>query len=129
METALLFTFILLGAELFEAYIQRAPTLLGILERLNVYYQKSIFLFFAVHPGFYFVLFVVIATDILNVSMIFLIAMKVFDIFYKLELLKKVFKERVVSKELAQMMMWRIPSWYFLLGPMIYPPLLLYALT
>ena len=129
METALLLTFILLGAELFEAYIQRAPTLLGILERLNVYYQKSIFLFFAVHPGFYFVLFVVIATDILNLSMIFLVAMKVFDIFYKLELLKKVFKERVVSQELAQMLMWRIPSWYFLLGPMLYPPLLLYALT
>ena len=129
METALLLTFILLGAELFEAYIQRAPTLLGILERLNVYYQKSIFLFFAVHPGFYFVLFVVIVTDILNLSMIFLVAMKVFDIFYKLELLKKVFKERVVSQELAQMLMWRIPSWYFLLGPMLYPPLLLYALT
>ena len=129
METALLLTFILLGAELFEAYIQRAPTLLGILERLNGYYQKSIFLFFAVHPGFYFVLFVVIVTDILNLSMIFLVAMKVFDIFYKLELLKKVFKERVVSQELAQMLMWRIPSWYFLLGPMLYPPLLLYALT
>jgi hypothetical protein len=129
METVLLLTFILFGAELFEAYIQRAPTLLGILERLNRYYQKSIFLFFAVHPGFYFVLFVVMATDILNFSMIFLVAMKVFDIFYKLELLKKVFKERVVSEELAQILMWRIPSWYFFLGPILYPSLLLYALT
>ncbi|UFH58832.1 hypothetical protein [Sulfurovum mangrovi] len=129
METVLLLTFILFGAELFEAYIQRAPTLLGILERLNFYYQKSIFLFFAVHPGFYFVLFVVMATDILNVSMIFLVAMKVFDIFYKLELLKKLFKERVVSEELAQLLMWRIPSWYFFLGPILYPSLLFYALT
>lgn len=129
METVFLFTFILLVAELFEAYIQSAPTLLGVLERLNLYYQKSIFLFFAVHPGFYFVLFVVMATDILNFSMIFLVAMKVFDIFYKLELLKKVFKERVVSKELAEVLMWQIPSWYFLLGPILYPLLLLYALT
>ncbi|MGC9350487.1 MAG: hypothetical protein ACP5D3_00685, partial [Sulfurovum sp.] len=74
-------------------------------------------------------LFVVMATDILNFSMIFLVAMKVFDIFYKLELLKKVFKERVVSKELAEVLMWQIPSWYFLLGPILYPLLLLYALT
>jgi hypothetical protein len=128
METVLLLTFILFGAELFEVYIQKAPTLLAVLERLNLYYKKSIFLFFAVHPGFYFVLFVVMATDILNVSMIFLVAMKVFDIFYKLELLKKVFKERVVSKELAQMLIWQIPSWYFLLGPILYPLLLFYAL-
>lgn len=129
MENALLLTFILFGLELFEAYIQRAPTLLGILQKLNVYYQKSVFLFFAVHPGFYFVLFVVLVTDILNASMIFLLALKIFDLFYKLELLKKVFKERVVSSELGEMLQWQIPSWYFLLGAMLYPPLLLYALT
>ena len=129
METALLFTFILFGLEIFEAYIQRAPTLLGILQKLNFFYQKSVFLFFAVHPGFYFVLFVVLKTDVLNFTMIFLLAMKIFDIFYKLELLKKVFKERKVSQELAQMLGWEIPSWYFLLGAVMYPSLLLYALT
>lgn len=129
METVLLLTFILFGAELFEAYIQRAPTLLGVLERLNLYCQKSVFLFFAVHPGFYFVLFVVMVTGILNFSMIFLVALKVFDIFYKLELLKKVFKERLVPEAFAQMLIWRIPSWYFLLGPVLYPSLLFYALT
>lgn len=129
METALLLTFILFGLELFEAYIQKAPTLFGILQRLNVYYQKSIFLFFAVHPGFYFVLFVVLATDVLNASMVFILAMKIFDLFYKLELLKKIFKEGVISKELAAMLEWEIPSWYFFLGAMIYPPMLLYALT
>ena len=129
METAFLLTFMLLGAELLEAYLQRAPTLLGILERLNLYAQKSIFLLFAVHPGFYFVLFVIMATGILNLSMILLVAMKVFDIFYKMELLKKVFEERMVSEGLAQMLTWRIPSWYFLMGPVLYPLLLLYALT
>lgn len=128
METALLLTFILFGLEIFEAYIQRAPTLLGILQKLNYYYQKSIFLLFAVHPGFYFVLFVVLVTDVLNLTMIFLLAMKVFDIFYKLELLKKVFKEQRVSRELAQLLEWEIPSWYFLLGAIMYPTLLMYAL-
>lgn len=129
METALLLTFILLGLELVEAYMQKATTLLGILQRLNVYYQKSIFLFFAVHPGFYFILFVVMVTNVLNATMVFILAMKIFDLFYKLEMLKKIFKERMVSQELAGMLEWEIPSWYFLLGAMVYPPMLLYALT
>jgi len=48
MENALLLTIILLFAELFEAYIQRSQTLLGVLKKLYVYYKKSIFLFFLV---------------------------------------------------------------------------------
>ncbi len=129
MENIFLLTFILLVLELIEASLQRAKTLMGVLQKLNGFYQKSIFLFFVVHPGFYFVLFVVMATGVLNLSMIFLLALKVFDIFYKLELLKKVFKEQIVSHELAAMLDWKIPSWYFLLGAMMYPPLLWYALT
>lgn len=129
MENALLFTLILLVAELFEAYLQRSETLLGVLEKLYVYYDKSIFLFFLIQPGFYFVLFVVLVTGVLNASMIFLLAIKVFDIFYKIELIKKVFIVREVSSEIAQMLEWKIPPLFFLLGAGMYPPLLFYALT
>jgi len=128
MENVLTFTFILLVAELFEAYIQRAPTLFGVLKNLYYYYQKSIFFFFFVQPGFYVLLFIVLVTGVLNISMIFLLALKVFDIFYKIELIKKVFIEREVSAEIGQMLEWRIPSWFFLMGAVMYPPLLLYAL-
>jgi len=129
MENALIFTLILLLAELFEAYIQRSETLLGVLEKLYTYYEKSIFLFFLIQPGFYFVLFIVLLTGILNVSMIFLLAIKVFDIFYKIELIKKVFIQREVSAEIAQMLEWKMPSYLFLTGAMLYPPLLYYALS
>ena len=129
MENALLFTLILLVAELFEAYIQRSETLLGVLEKLYAYYKKSIFLFFLIQPGFYFILFVVLVTGVLNVSMIFLLAIKVFDIFYKIELIKKVFIVREVSPEIAQMLEWKIPPLFFLMGAGMYPPLLFYALT
>jgi len=128
MENALLFTLILLIAELFEAYIQRSETLLGVLEKLYVYYDKSIFLFFLIQPGFYFVLFVVLVTGVLNISMIFLLAIKIFDIFYKIELIKKVFIIRDVSPEIAQMLEWKIPPMFFLIGAGMYPPLLFYAL-
>ena len=129
MENALLFTLILLLAELFEAYIQRAQTLLGILEKLYAYYQKSIFLFFLVQPGFYFIICIVLLTGVLNITMVFLLAIKIFDIFYKIELIKKVFIEREVSQEIAQMLEWKMPSMFFFMGAALYPPLLFYALT
>ncbi len=129
MENALLFTIILFFAELFEAYIQRSETLLGVLEKLYAYYQKSIFLFFLIQPGFYFILFVVLLTGVLNVTMVFLLAIKIFDLFYKIELIKKVFIEREVSQEIAQMLEWKMPSMFFLMGAVLYPPLLFYALT
>ncbi len=129
MENALLLTIILLFAELFEAYIQRAQTLFGVLKKLYGYYQKSIFLFFLIQPGFYFILFVVVLTGVLNLTMIFLLAIKIFDLFYKMELIKKVFIERKVSQEIAQMLEWKMPSMFFFMGAALYPPLLFFALT
>ena len=129
MENALSFTLLLVILELVEAMIQRADTLYGIIERLYQWYRKSIFLLFAVHPTFYFVLFVAVATDILNFYMIVIIAMKVFDLFYKIELIRAVFVKRQVPADLAAMLQWRIPSWFFLTGVLLYPPLLYYALV
>ena len=129
METALSLTLILVILELFEAMIQRADTLGGVIERLYLWYRKNIFLFFLIHPTFYFILFVVVATDILNFYMVMIIAMKVFDLFYKLELIKAIFIRRKIPAELAAMLQWRIPSWFFLTGVMLYPPLLFLALS
>jgi hypothetical protein len=42
MNDALFYTFLLAGAELIEAYIQRAPTLYGVLFKLYRYYRKNI---------------------------------------------------------------------------------------
>jgi len=129
MENALTFTLILVLVELFEAYTQRAPTLMGILSNLYHYYRKSIFLFFMVQPGFYVLLFIVLVTGVLNVSMIFLLALKIFDMFYKIELIKKVFIEREVSVEIGQMLEWKIPPAFMLIGVVMYPSLLFYALN
>ncbi|HEY9190981.1 MAG TPA: hypothetical protein VIM88_08950 [Sulfurovum sp.] len=129
MENALLFTIILLLAELFEAYIQRSETLLGVLAKLYAYYRKSIFLFFLIQPGFYIVLFIVLYTGVLNISMVVLLAIKIFDIFYKIELIRKVFIEGEVSPEVAQMLQWKMPPVFLLLGAALYPMLLYYALV
>ena len=129
MENALLFTLILLLAELFEAKIQRSDTLFGVIQKLYTYYKKSIFLFFLIQPGFYVILFIVLYTGVLNVSMIFILAIKVFDMFYKIELIKKIFIEREVSADIAQMLEWKIPPLLLLMGAWMYPPLIYYALS
>jgi hypothetical protein len=128
MENILLFTVILVMLELFEAYMQRADTLYGVVEKLYAWYSKSIFAFFLIHPAFYFTLFVVVVTDVLNAYIIALLTLKVFDLFYKIELIKKIFIEQNVPSELAGMLEWQIPSWFFLMGVGLYPPLLFYAL-
>jgi TRAP-type mannitol/chloroaromatic compound transport system permease small subunit len=74
-------------------------------------------------------MFIVLLTGVLNVTMVFLLAIKIFDIFYKIELIKKVFIEHEVSPEIAQMLEWKIPSMFFFMGAALYPPLLFYALT
>ncbi len=128
MENIFTFVLILVVLELFEAYMQRADTLYGVIEKLYVWYQKSIFAFFFIHPSFYFVLFVVVVTDILNVYMILILTFKIFDLFYKIELIKAIFIKQKVSGDLLAMLEWPIPSWFFLLGVTLYPPLLFYAL-
>ncbi len=128
METIVTYTLILVFAEFFEAMIQRSDTLLGILEKLYSYYKKNIFFFFLIQPGFYVILFIVLVTGILNVSMVFLLSIKIFDIFYKIELIKKVFIEKNVSQEMVQMLTWKMPSWFFLMGVGRYPLLLFYEL-
>ena len=129
MDNALTFTLILVILELFEAMMQHAHTLGGVIERLYGWYRKSIFLFFLIHPTFYFILFVVILTDTLNFYMVMIIAMKVFDIFYKLELIRAIYIRQKVPADLQMMLQWRIPGWFFLTGILLYPPLLYYALV
>jgi hypothetical protein len=128
MDNALLLTSLLLFLELFEAFMQRSGTLYGVMENLYSWYRKSIFLFFLMHPAFYFILFVVIATDTLNIYMIAILTLKIFDLFYKLELIKKIFIKQDVPQDLAAMLEWQIPSWFFLMGALLYPPLLYYGL-
>ncbi len=129
MQTIFELTIFLFLFELLEGYLQRASTLLEVLQKLKKYYTKSIFLFFLIHPGFYFLLFVVLQTNILNLTVVLMIAIKVFDIFLKLEILDQVFNQKTIPKELAQILIKKLPFWYFFLGAILYPTMLYYALS
>ncbi len=129
MDNILIFVTILVILELFEAYMQYANTLFGVMERLYIWYKKSIFTFFLMHPSFYFMFFVILFTDTLNIYMIFILAFKIFDLFYKIELIKGIFIKKSISEDIYAMLDWKIPSWFFLMGVGLYPPLLFYALS
>jgi len=128
MENVLMFVTILIVLELFEAYMQKADTLYAVMEKLNFWYQKSIFVFFLIHPSFYFVLFVVVVTDTLNIYILLILTFKIFDMFYKIVLIKSIFIRQKVPADLSAMLKWPIPGWFFLFGVGLYPPLLFYAL-
>ena len=128
METLTLFLVLYALLELAEATLQFAPTLADVVARLYAWYRRSIFLFFAIHPTFYTLLFVILATGKMNLWLLSAVAMKIFDIFYKIETIKAIYIKRDVPPELEAMLMWRIPRWLFFTGVLLYTPLLYFGL-
>ncbi|HIP41741.1 MAG TPA: hypothetical protein EYG90_04425 [Campylobacterales bacterium] len=126
MLTQILLLMIML--EIIEANLQKASTLELMIERLYGYYKSSIFLFFLVHPTFYFVLFVSIYTEVLNFYMVAILVIKIFDIFFKIEMIKQRFIYQKMDAELAQMLEIKMAPWMSLLGILMYFPLLAMAL-
>jgi len=126
------YVILLVGAsvlfELLEVYLQQASTLKGMLDRLYSYYEKSVFFFFLVHPSFYFMLFVVVLTDRLNMGMIFILSFKIFDMFYKLDMIKRVYKTFDIPMELQSVLDMPIPTVISYMGVFLYPLALYFAL-
>ena len=129
MEDVWVYMLFLIFFELFEIAWQYSDTLYQILEKAYRYYSKSIFVFLLMHPSFYFILFVVLATGRLNVSMIIILTLKIFDMFTKIELVRKLFIEQKLSVEMESLLRKRIYKIFFLSGILIYVPLLYIALN
>jgi len=119
---------IMVALEIIEANFQKAPTVGMMIDRLYGYYQKSIFLLFLIHPTFYFVLFISIATGIVNIYFIIILLLKIVDIFFKIELIKQKYIKKEVDSELALLLDTPIPSFMSYLGVIMYVPLLILGL-
>jgi hypothetical protein len=108
-------------AELFEAAWQQADTLRGALENGWHYYQKSIFLFLLMHPGYWLTLFISLYYDLLNWPIIAMLAFKTLDIFFKIDMIGRLYGRNELTLEMETMLATPIPRWYFLAGVMAYP--------
>ncbi|MCH9739916.1 MAG: hypothetical protein K0U38_03620 [Epsilonproteobacteria bacterium] len=110
--------------ELIEANLQKAGTLELMIERLYGYYQKSIFLFFLVHPSYYFVIFISLYLNLLDFYIIAILVIKSLDIFFKIEMIQQRFIKQEMDEELKIMMKMKMAPWMSLLGVIMYVPLL-----
>ena len=119
---------IMIVLELMEASLQKATTLGGMIEKLYVYYNKSIFLFFMIHPTFYFTLFVSLYLNIVNFYIIVILLIKTFDMFFKIELIRQRYYQKEMDKELEGMLTLKMAPWMGLLGIFMYVPLLFMAI-
>jgi len=120
---------IMIVLELMEASLQKSNTLGEMIEKLYVYYNKSIFLFFMIHPTFYFTLFVSLYLNIVNFYIIAILLIKTFDIFFKIELIKQRYIQKDMDKELEGMLNLQMAPWMILLGVFMYVPLLFMAIS
>ncbi len=129
MNTLILSILTLIIFELLEAWWQRSDTMLGVLANGYHYYQKSIFLFLLMHPSFYFVLFVILSTQILNGWMVTILLLKSVDIFFKITMMQNIFVKNQIDELLGSFLEEPLSPWIFLTGVSLYPFLLFYALT
>ena len=129
MDTLMPLILILIILELFEAWWQRSDTMVGVLALGYHYYQKSIFLFFLMHPSFYYALFVILITQVLNGWMVTILLLKSVDLFFKITMMQNIFVKGEVDEILGSFLEEPLSPWIFLTGVSLYPFLLFYALT
>ena len=128
MELFTQFIIIMIVLELMEASLQNAKTLGGMIEKLYAYYNKSIFLFFMIHPTFYFILFISTYLNLLNFYIIAILLIKTFDMFFKIELIKQRYIQKDMDNELKEMLSLEMAPWMGLFGVFLHVPLLFMAI-
>ncbi|MDQ7084870.1 MAG: hypothetical protein Q9M36_08025 [Sulfurovum sp.] len=67
-------------------------------------------------------------TDVLNLSMIFLLVLKIVDLFYKITFIRKVFVQGEVSSDMHEILAMKLSKWFFFMGVTTYPSILYMAL-
>ncbi|NOZ91062.1 MAG: hypothetical protein GXO60_07240 [Epsilonproteobacteria bacterium] len=119
---------LMIALEIIEANFQKAATIGGMIDRLYGYYHKSVFLLFLAHPTLYFILFVSISTNIINIYIIIIILIKIFDIFFKIEIIQQKYIKKSIDRELIPILEMPITPLMRYLGIFIYVPLLVLGL-
>lgn len=114
--------------EVYEVQWQKAETLMDMLARMYRYYHKSIFLFFIMHPTFYFAVWFMFYTNY-NPYALALLFFKTADIASKIIMIQKIFIEKEISREFAQSLLTPIGSYLPYAGLALYPFFIYMALA
>lgn len=128
LETIALYILFYIALELYEVQWQKAQTIMGMLARMHQYYHKSIFLFFIMHPTFYFAIWFMFVSNY-NPYAVVLLSIKAADIVTKILLIKKVFIEQNISEELTLSLFTPIGPYLPYIGLLLYPFFIYMALA
>ncbi|MDD3855617.1 MAG: hypothetical protein WC279_06155 [Sulfurimonas sp.] len=113
--------------ELYEISWQKAPSIMGMIIRMNRYYSKSILLFLIMQPTFYFAIGFAILCDYDIFAIIFLF-LKTADVATKILLIEQIFTKKSLSHELSLILLSPIDSFLPYMGLIIYPILIALAI-
>ena len=129
MDSVMSLVMILVILEIFEALWQRAKSMEGVLSHVYHYYHKSIFIYFLMHPAFYFTFFVILYTETLNGWFLAILVFKTLDIFFKITLMRGLFEDGDINMEIRAILKEPLSPILFLTGLGVYPFLLFYGLS
>jgi len=124
LNYVLLFIFL----EFYEVSWQKAPSIMGMLVRMHKYYAKSVLLFLIMHPTFYFSIGFVMLCEY-NPYAVVLFLIKTIDIATKIQLMEQIFVKKELSQELSLALLAPINNFLPYIGIVIYPILILLALS
>jgi hypothetical protein len=120
-DNFLTLSFIYILLEYYEVSWQKADSMMGMLIKMFKYYKKSPLLFFAMHPTYSFIIFLIIAMNEVN-TLFAMLFIKTVDITLKVVLIQQVFEKRKLSHELSLMLLTPIHPLMPYIGLVIYPP-------
>ena len=121
------YIFLYVVLEFYEVQWQKAETLLGMLARMYHYYVRNLFLFFVMHPTFYFAIWFMFYTNY-NPYALMMLSFKALDIVSKIVLIKKVFIDKEISKEYTVALLTPIGPYLPYVGLVVYPLFIYLAL-
>lgn len=114
--------------EAYEIWWQKAQTLLGILAKMYHYYRGNVWIFFLMQPTFYFSMIFMMMCDY-NLYSVILFSLKGSDVLTKIILMKKVFIDKKVEREISELIVAPIPQFLLYTGLLLYPILIIMALS
>ncbi|MGM0532892.1 MAG: hypothetical protein ACQERK_00185 [Campylobacterota bacterium] len=129
MDIVLAYALLLALMEYFEMSWQKAGSLRQMIHRSYQLYAKNIFLFFAMHPGLYLLLFIVVLTQNYSFWLLFIIGIKATDVIFKLSLINRIYIKQDLPKELDAAMRQPVPSYMFFVPIVLYPLFLYLGLS
>ncbi len=114
--------------ELIEIYFQYGSSFKKSILKLYYYYQKSPILFFLIHPSYIWMLFLSLIYSNLTIPMVIAIALKIFDIITKLDLIKEINEDEIEEGKVAILNI-KIPIWVYFISLFTYPYLIYLAFS